>query len=63
MDDVLLRFSQGKVVEARAARGESLLHAMLGTDEGARRAGEVAVGTNRHIHQFTKNILLDEKMG
>ena len=31
--------------------------------EGARRFGEVAVGTNYSIRQATKNILFDEKIG
>jgi len=40
-----------------------LLNALLETDEGARYVGEIAVGTNENINRFTKNMLLDEKMG
>jgi aminopeptidase len=36
---------------------------MLDTDEGSRRIGEFAIGTNYEITQFTKNTLFDEKIG
>jgi aminopeptidase len=35
----------------------------LDTDEGARRLGELGIGTNYGIDRFTKEILLDEKIG
>jgi aminopeptidase len=63
VEDIFLRFEQGKVVEATATKGEPLLHALLDTDEGSRFAGEIAIGTNDNISRFTKNMLLDEKMG
>jgi aminopeptidase len=61
--DVRLRFESGVVVEASAARNEEYLHRILDTDEGSRRLGEFAFGTNYDIPRFTKNILLDEKIG
>lgn len=61
--DVRLRFKSGKVVEAKAAKGEDYLHSMLDIDEGARRIGEFSFGTNYEIEQFTKNTLFDEKIG
>jgi aminopeptidase len=36
---------------------------MIATDEGASRLGEFAVGTNKRINRFIKNILFDEKIG
>ena len=63
VEGVRLVFSEGKVVNATAARGEELLHAQLGMDEGARRLGEAAFGTNYNITRHTKNILFDEKIG
>jgi aminopeptidase len=63
VEDIRLRFEQGRVVEAHAAKGEELLKAMLDTDEGARRVGELAFGTNYGITRFTKNTLFDEKIG
>jgi aminopeptidase len=38
-----LRFDSGRVVEAKAAKGEDVIRAQLDTDEGARRLGEVAL--------------------
>jgi aminopeptidase len=61
--DVRLTFKQGKVVKASAAKGESLLEALLKTDPGAKRVGELAFGTNYSITRFTKNTLFDEKIG
>jgi aminopeptidase len=60
---VRLRFEDGKVVDATAEDGEDLLVEMLDTDEGARRLGEIGIGTNYGIATGTKEILLDEKIG
>ena len=61
--DVRLRFVDGKVVEANAAKNEAYLIETLDSDPGARFLGEFAFGTNFDITRFTKNILLDEKIG
>jgi aminopeptidase len=63
VQDVRLTFKKGKVVEARAEKGEKFLHAMLDSDAGARYVGELAFGTNYGIRNFTKNTLFDEKIG
>ncbi|MDP8942750.1 MAG: aminopeptidase [Actinomycetota bacterium] len=60
---VRLRFEQGRVVDAAAERGEEFLLEMLDTDDGARRLGELGIGTNYGIATGTKEILLDEKIG
>jgi len=60
---VRLRFEDGKVVNASAEQGEEFLVEMLDTDEGARRLGEIGIGTNYGIETGTKEILLDEKIG
>jgi aminopeptidase len=60
---VRLQFERGRVVSATADTGEDFLRAMLDMDEGARRLGEFAFGTNDGITQFTKNVLFDEKIG
>jgi aminopeptidase len=60
---VCLRFEDGKVVDARAEQGEDFLIEMLDTDDGARRLGELGIGTNFGIATGTKEILLDEKIG
>jgi aminopeptidase len=61
--DVRLRFAAGQVVDASAGKNEEFLLATLDTDPGARRLGEFAFGTNDGVTRWTKNILLDEKMG
>ncbi|NOZ87457.1 MAG: aminopeptidase [Deltaproteobacteria bacterium] len=63
IEDIFLEFRDGKVVKAKAAKGESLLNTLLDTDEGSRILGEVAIGTNDNIDKFTKNMLFDEKIG
>ena len=63
VQDIRLRFEAGRVVEASAARNEAFLIDTLDTDEGARRLGEFAFGTNFGIQRFSKNILFDEKIG
>ena len=60
---VRLRFEAGKVVDASAERGEQYLVSMLDTDEGARRLGELGIGTNFGIERGTRSVLLDEKLG
>ncbi|MCA9189444.1 MAG: aminopeptidase, partial [Planctomycetales bacterium] len=58
-----LTFQHGKVVEASADKGEAFLIAMLDQDEGARILGEIAIGTNYSVTQYSKNTLFDEKIG
>lgn len=60
---VRLRFEAGKVVDASAERGEEYLIGLLDTDEGARRLGELGIGTNYGITRGTREVLLDEKIG
>jgi aminopeptidase len=60
---VKLRFQDGKVVDAEADRNEQFLIETLDTDEGSRRLGELGIGANYGINRFTKEILLDEKIG
>ncbi|CAN7158532.1 aminopeptidase [Rhizobium sp. LjRoot30] len=43
IDDIRVRFEAGRIVEAKASRGEEVLNKVLDTDEGARRLGEVAL--------------------
>ena len=61
--DITLEFREGRVVDARAERGEAYLKATLATDEGASRLGEIGIGTNFGIEQPIGNTLFDEKIG
>lgn len=63
IEDITLDFKKGKIVKAHAEKGDKLLQSLIGIDDGAKRLGEVAIGTNYGITKFTKNILFDEKLG
>src|ERR1700684_2108555 len=43
IDNIAVRFEEGRIVEAKATRGAEVLNKVLDTDEGARRLGEVAL--------------------
>ena len=60
---VRLTFKGGRVVDASAKKNEQFLFDMLDQDEGARNMGEIAIGTNYAIKQFSRNTLFDEKIG
>lgn len=62
---VCLTVEQGMITDACCENREKqgLLFSYIDTDEGSRRFGEVAIGTNYGIRRHTKNILFDEKIG
>ncbi len=62
VEGVELTFAEGEVVAARADHGEEYLHSALATDAGARRLGELGIGTNAGIDRATGSTLLDEKI-
>lgn len=61
--DIQLTFEKGRVVDAKASKNLDFLLQMLDQDEGARRVGEIAIGTNYNITRYSKNTLFDEKIG
>ncbi|WP_435077549.1 aminopeptidase [Halococcus sp. AFM35] len=63
VEGIYLRFEDGEVVEHRAEKNENVLSAVLDTDDGTSRVGELGIGMNRAIDRFTYNMLFDEKMG
>jgi aminopeptidase len=63
VEDVTLEFRQGRVVRAKAERGDAYLQATLETDPGARVLGELGIGTNFGIDRPIGAILFDEKIG
>ena len=63
VDGVNLRFVDGRVTEATAAKNQDQMLALLDSDPAARYLGEFAIGTNFGIQRFTRNILFDEKIG
>jgi aminopeptidase len=58
-----LAFQDGVVVGAHADQGDEHLQRALATDEGARRLGELGIGTNFGITRPVGAILFDEKIG
>ncbi|MBJ7328780.1 MAG: aminopeptidase [Solirubrobacteraceae bacterium] len=60
---VRLTFRDGEVIEASADEGEDYLRHALAVDDGAKRLGELGIGTNFGIDRPTGTILFDEKIG
>ena len=58
----ILRFSEGRIVEASAESEEDFLIETLDADQGARRIGELGIGCNPGINRYMRNIYFDEKM-
>ncbi len=63
IEGVRLSFEKGEVVDFSAEKAEATLKEIIEIDEGSRRLGEMAIGTNRGIKQYTLNMLFDEKIG
>jgi aminopeptidase len=63
VEDIELELREGRVVGARAARGQDYLRQTLATDDGASRLGELGIGTNPGIDRPIGAILFDEKIG
>jgi aminopeptidase len=62
LEQVWLHFVEGRVVEAKARKGQEYLESVLRLDEGACRFGEFAFGNNPCVQRYTRNTLIDEKM-
>jgi aminopeptidase len=60
--NVRLKLEKGRVVEAKADKGQDFLLRTLDVDEGARVPGEFAIGTNRGVTRFMRQTLFDEKI-
>jgi aminopeptidase len=63
VEGIELELREGRVVSARAERGEDYLRTTLATDDGATRLGEIGIGTNFGIDRAVGAILFDEKIG
>jgi aminopeptidase len=46
IEDIVVRFENGRVVEAHASKNESVLKQLIAADEGAARLGEIALVVN-----------------
>ena len=63
INDIRLRFKDGRVVEAASTTNQEFLRSVIATDAGSSRVGEFAMGTNMSVDRFCKDILIDEKIG
>ena len=63
IEGVRLTFEKGEVVDYSAEKAEETLKKIVEIDDGSKRLGEMAIGTNRGIQQYTLNMLFDEKIG
>lgn len=60
---IYLRFEEGRIVEYSAEKGASQLEAIIETDDGSHRLGEVALGMNPGLDRVLKHPLFVEKVG
>jgi aminopeptidase len=64
IEGIQVRFERGRIVEARATRGQEVLQKLIDTDEGARYLGEVALVPHSspiaHSGIIFSNTLFDE---
>ncbi len=58
-----LRFSEGRIVDYHADQGHDHLSAIIETDDGSHRLGEVALGMNPGLDRVLKHPLFVEKVG
>jgi aminopeptidase len=60
---IFLRFEKGRIVEYAADVGQDYLSAIIETDDGSHRLGEVALGMNPGLDRVLKHPLFVEKVG
>jgi aminopeptidase len=60
---IYLRFEGGRIVDYAADEGHEYLAAIIETDEGSHRLGEVALGMNPGFDRVLKHPLFVEKVG
>ncbi len=65
IEGIYLEFKNGKVVRAKAEKGEELLKEMIATDEGSDKIGEFSLTDSRlsRIEKFMAETLFDENIG
>jgi aminopeptidase len=60
---IYLKFDRGRIVDYRADEGHEHLAAIIETDDGSHRLGEVALGMNPGLDRVLKHPLFVEKVG
>ncbi|QWT24170.1 aminopeptidase [Subtercola sp. PAMC28395] len=62
VEGLRLDFEDGLVKEVNATTGSALATALLDTDDGSRRVGELGIGLNAGMRTMTGDLLFDEKI-
>jgi len=63
IENLNLTFKDGVLVDYHADIGQDIFEHIINIDEGARRIGELGIGTNPHLKRHVANGLLVEKIG
>lgn len=63
IEDIVLKFENGRIVAFDARVGRDYLAAEIETDEGSHYVGEIGIGTNPVLQQHVVNSLMVEKIG
>ncbi len=50
------------MVEVRADRGAAIARALIDTDAGSQRVGELGIGLSSTVQQWTGDLFIDEKI-
>lgn len=61
-ENLYLRFHRGHVVEIRADQGADLATALIDTDDGSHRVGELGIGLSSTVQAWTGDLFIDEKI-
>lgn len=61
-ENLYLRFHHGHVVEVRADQGAELAMALIDTDDGSHRVGELGIGLSSAVQAWTGDLFIDEKI-
>jgi aminopeptidase len=63
MENITLHFRDGVLAEYKVETGQDIFEHIISVDDGARRIGELGIGTNPHLKRHVANGLLVEKIG
>lgn len=63
VENLTLNFKDGRLVSYSAEKGQADFEREIGIDDGAKRVGELGIGTNPHLKKHVANTLLVEKIG
>ncbi|MGP4017258.1 aminopeptidase [Saccharopolyspora sp. 5N708] len=61
-ENLRLDFEHGQVTDVRATAGADIARALIGTDQGSRRVGELGIGLSAVVRQWTGDLFIDEKI-